>query len=227
LGFIPVCLLGALISLDTVAVFQILISQPIVACSLIGWLSNDPMTGIHIGLMMQLVWISTLPVGAVTFPDGNLGAIVAAIIAVNSVEVLPGFRSLVILISIILGLLMSFVGAHALNTVRTGNVYILNQLLNKVDSFKINYVGRAISWALFVNYLVLFVIILVSSLIGISLIEVILSYKPEAWIQYTRYGEIVILGAGAGLTFTLVKGRKPKLVMAILILCTLVVLQTI
>ena len=225
MGLIPICILGALISLDTVAVFQILISQPIIACTLIGWLSNDPMTGIHIGLMMQLIWISTLPVGAVTFPDGNLGAIVAAIIAVNSVGILPEFSALVILFSIVFGLIMSFVGAHALNTVRTGNIFILNQLLNKVDTFKLNHVGRAIIWSLAVNFLVLFVVILISALIGISLIEVILSFKPEAWIQYTRYAEIVILGAGAGLTFTLVKGKKSKLIMAVLMLITLITLQ--
>lgn len=227
MGLIPLCILGALISLDSVAVFQILISQPIIACTLIGWLSNDPMTGIHIGLMMQLIWISTLPVGAVTFPDGNLGAIVAAIIAVNSVGILPEFSTLVILFSIIFGLMMSFIGAHALNTVRTGNIYILNQLLNRVDTLKLNRVGRALTWSLVVNLLVLFVVILVSTLIGIFLIEVILSFRPEAWIQYTRYAEIVILGAGAGLTFTLVKGKKPKLIMAILMLIALIILQVL
>ena len=227
MGLIPLCILGALISLDSVAVFQILISQPIIACTLIGWLSNDPMTGIHIGLMMQLIWISTLPVGAVTFPDGNLGAIVAAIIAVNSVGILPEFRTLVILFSIVFGLMMSFIGAHALNTVRTGNIYILNQLLNRVDALKLNHVGRALTWSLVVNLLVLFVVILVSTLIGIYLIKVILSFRPEAWIQYTRYAEIVILGAGAGLTFTLVKGKKPKLIMAILMLIALIILQVL
>ena len=225
MSLIPICILGAIISLDTVAVFQILISQPIIACTLIGWLSNDPLTGIHIGLMMQLIWISTLPVGAVTFPDGNLGAIIAAIIAVNSVGIMPEFSNLVILFSIIFGLLMSFVGAHALNTVRTGNIYILNQLLNKVDIFKLNHVGRAITLSLTVNFFVLFVMTLVSTLIGISLIEVILSFKLDAWIQYIRYAEIVILGAGAGLTFTLVKGKKPKLIMAIFMFITLIILQ--
>lgn len=227
MGLIPICLICAFISLDTVAIFQLLISQPIIACTLVGWLSNDPMTGIHIGLLMQLIWISTLPVGAVTFPDGNLGAMVAAIIAVNCVGIIPEFDSLVLLMSIIFGLVMSFVGAHALNTVRTGNVYILNQLLNKVDAFKLNYVGRAISLSLGINFLVLFVVILASSLIGISIIEVILSFRPTEWILYTRYAEIVILGAGAGLTFTLVKERKPKFIMAVLMLATLIVLQII
>jgi len=225
MGWIPICLIGALISLDTVAIFQVLISQPIIACTLIGWLSNDPITGIHIGLMMQLIWISTLPVGAVTFPDGNLGAIVAAIIAVNTVGIIPEYNSLVILFSIIFGLIMSFIGAHALNTVRTGNVFILNQLLNRVNSNKLNQVGRAISWSLFTNFIILFMILLISTLIGISMVEVILSYELGIWIQYTRYAEIVILGAGAGLTFTLVKGRKPKWIMAALMLIALSIIQ--
>ena len=227
MGLIPVCLIGALISLDTVAVFQVLISQPIVACTLIGWLSNDLMTGIHIGLMMQLIWISTLPVGAVTFPDGNLGAIVATLIAVNSGDIIPEYKSLVILFSIIFGLLMSFVGAHALNTVRTGNVYILNQLLDRVDALKLNQVGKTISWSLTVNFIILFIVLTVSTLIGISMVETIFSIEIGSWIHYTRYAEITILGAGSGLTFTLVKGYNPKAIIAVLILMALLVLQWI
>ena len=225
MGLIPLCIIGAIISLDTVAVFQILISQPIVACTLIGWLSNDPMTGIHIGTLMQLIWISTLPVGAVTIPDGNLGAIVAVIIAVNAVGILPEYNTLVILFSILFGLGMSFVGAHALNTVRTGNIFILNQLLNKVDALKLNQVGLSITWSLTANFLILFTVILVSALIGISMTEVMLSFELGEWIHYTRFAEVVILGAGAGLTFTLVKGRKPKWIMAVFILVALAIIQ--
>lgn len=225
MGLIPLCLIGAIISLDTFAIFQILISQPIITCTLIGWLSNDPMTGIHIGLLMQLIWISTLPVGAVTIPDGNLGAIVATIIAVNTIGILPEYKSLIILFAIIFGLLMSFIGAHALNTVRTGNVYILNQLLNRVEAMKLNQVGKAISYSLLVNFLILFVMILISTLIGIAMIEAILEYKIDTWIHYTRFAEIVILGSGAGLTFTLVKGYKPKAIIAVFILITLTLIQ--
>ncbi|MBN1407727.1 MAG: PTS sugar transporter subunit IIC [Calditrichaceae bacterium] len=227
MGLIPLCLIGALISLDTVAVFQILISQPIVACTLIGWLSNDPMTGIHIGLLMQLIWISTLPVGAVTFPDGNLGAIIAAIIAVNTIDIIPQYKSLVILFSVLFGLFMSFIGAHALNTVRTGNVYILNKLLDRIEAFKLNQVGKAISWSLTVNFIILFVITLISTLIGIAIIEAVFTFNLTSWIRFTRYAEIVILGSGAGLTFTLVKGYKPKGIIAVFILISLVILQWI
>ncbi|MEJ2542967.1 MAG: PTS sugar transporter subunit IIC [Calditrichaceae bacterium] len=221
MGLIPLCLIGAVVSLDTFAIFQVLISQPIVACTLIGWLSNDPMTGIQIGLLMQLIWISTLPVGAVTIPDGNLGAIIATIIAVNTVGIVPDYKSLVILFAIIFGLLMSFVGAHALNTVRTGNVYILNQLLNRVEAMKLNQVGKAISYSLTFNFIILFAMILSSTLIGISMIEAILVNNVESWIQYTRYADIAIFGSGAGLTFTLVKGYKPKIIIAVLILIVL------
>lgn len=225
MGLIPICLIGALISLDSVAVFQILISQPIVACTLIGWLSNDPMTGIHIGLLMQLIWISTLPVGAVTFPDGNLGAIIATIIAVISVDMIPEYKSLVMLFSIVFGLLMSFLGAHTLNTVRRGNVFILNQLLDRVDALKLNQVGKTISWSLAVNFIILFIVISIGSLIGIAMVKAIFSFELNKWIHYTRYAEIVILGAGAGLTFTLVKGYKLKAIIAVFILIGLILLQ--
>ncbi|MEJ2054657.1 MAG: PTS sugar transporter subunit IIC, partial [Calditrichaceae bacterium] len=182
-------------------------------------------TGMHIGLLMQLFWISTLPVGAVTIPDGNLGAIAAAIIAVRNVGIQPEFNSLIILISVVIGLLLSFVGAHALNTVRTGNVFILNQLLDKIDNFKMNYVGIAITWSIIFNFIVLFMVILIGSLIGSALIDVVLSFNPGNWLKYTRFSDIVLLGSGAGLTFTLVKGKKSKLSVVALVIFTLIILM--
>jgi len=224
LNVIYLCVLGAVLSLDTVAVFQVLISQPIVACTLIGYLSNDPMTGIQIGILMQLFWISTLPVGAVTFPDGNLGAIVATIIAVENVQLFPEYESLIILFSVVFGLFVSFLGAHALNTVRMGNVYILNQLLNKIDASKLDYVGKTISWSILFNFCVLFVIIFICSIVGSSLIEAAYSFAPSEWIKYTKYSRIALLGSGAGLTFTLFKEKKSKLLITGLILFSITVL---
>lgn len=160
MGIIPVCLLGGLLSLDTAAAFQLLISQPIVACTFIGWVSNDLLMGMQIGLVMQLIWISTLPIGAVVFPNGNVGSLIAAIVAVKLNSLAVGFSQLIIFLSVILGLLFSFIGAHAMRFVRMGNVIILNRVLRKVEKNRFNAVQFSVMWSLLFNYLILFFVIL-------------------------------------------------------------------
>jgi len=52
--------LGALISLvcglDRVAMFQIMISRPIVAAPLTAFVLGDPLIGLQIGVMVELLW---------------------------------------------------------------------------------------------------------------------------------------------------------------------------
>ena len=60
--------IGALVSLicglDRVAILQIMISRPIVAAPLTALLLGDPLIGLQIGVMVELLWLARLPVGA-------------------------------------------------------------------------------------------------------------------------------------------------------------------
>jgi PTS system mannose-specific IIC component len=207
LGIIPLCLISALIALDTAAVFQVMIAQPIVACSLIGLISNDLAMGMQVGLIMQLIWISILPIGAALFPDGNFGSMIAAIIAIVLNRDLPHSDHVIIAFSVMFGLIFSFVGAHALKFIRMGNVLILNRLLSKIKGGNLNYVGISISYSLIFHYLITVSVMLVSVFLGNMIIRKILFYIPDVWNGYLRFFEIAILGAGFGLTIAMFKDR--------------------
>lgn len=205
MGLIPLCFLSAIISLDTAAVFQVLISQPIVACTIIGWLSNDLLFGLQIGLIMQLIWISSLPIGAAMFPDGNLGSIVAVIVATQVDIEEEGFEHLIIFMAVFYGFILSFIGAHTMKLIRTWNVQLLHNLLKGLERDKLNAVGRSISLALAFNLVLLFLIILSTSYMGKIVFEEILQYIPLQWNAFARFTELAVLGAGFGLTLTLYK----------------------
>jgi len=57
-------LLGALVALlcglDRVAVLQIMISRPLVAAPLTGMLLGQPLIGLQVGIMMELLWLCLL-----------------------------------------------------------------------------------------------------------------------------------------------------------------------
>ncbi len=77
---------GALISLicglDRVAILQIMISRPIVAAPLTGLLLGEPLVGLQIGVMVELLWLARLPVGAAVPPDDTQVAIASSVLAI-------------------------------------------------------------------------------------------------------------------------------------------------
>jgi mannose/fructose/N-acetylgalactosamine-specific phosphotransferase system component IIC len=77
-GIYPVLiLLGGIVAADTTSGPQILISEPIVVCSMLGMLFGFPETGILIGIVYQLLWLGYLPLGGTVFTDSNMAAFVS------------------------------------------------------------------------------------------------------------------------------------------------------
>lgn len=77
-----VSFVGALISLDRTAFLQIMISQPIVAGTIIGFTLGAPVTGLIIGSALELLWIGTVPVGGSVPPNETVAAVIATAISI-------------------------------------------------------------------------------------------------------------------------------------------------
>ena len=90
-------ILGGTVSLvcglDRTAALQIMISRPIVAAPLIGWLLGDVGVGLEIGLMVELLWLARLPVGAAIPPDDTQVSVAATVLAISLGHML-GYRGL-------------------------------------------------------------------------------------------------------------------------------------
>lgn len=73
--------LGALVAvvcgLDRTALLQCMISRPIVAAPLVGFLLGESAIGLQIGVLTELLWLARLPVGAAVPPDDTQIAIAA------------------------------------------------------------------------------------------------------------------------------------------------------
>lgn len=67
------CILPAIIAvvcgLDRMALSQFMISRPIVAGPLTGIFLGEPMLGLQVGMLTELLWLGRLPVGATIPPD--------------------------------------------------------------------------------------------------------------------------------------------------------------
>ncbi|MDW7988389.1 MAG: PTS sugar transporter subunit IIC, partial [candidate division WOR-3 bacterium] len=80
IGFIIIItFLGAIILLDKSAFGEFGISQPIVSCSFIGLIFGNFEVGLFLGVLLQLIWISDLPLGSKEPQDSETAGVVAII----------------------------------------------------------------------------------------------------------------------------------------------------
>jgi mannose/fructose/N-acetylgalactosamine-specific phosphotransferase system component IIC len=78
LALLGTLLLGGIAVVDATPVAQTLVSQPLVTATVLGWLWHDWRTALEVGIVLQVLAASTLPVGARTPEDYAAGGVVGA-----------------------------------------------------------------------------------------------------------------------------------------------------
>lgn len=79
--FLLAGIVAVLAGLDRTAAFQLMISRPIVAAPLTGWILGEPAAGLQVGALVELLWLGRLPVGAAIPPDDTQVAVGATALA--------------------------------------------------------------------------------------------------------------------------------------------------
>ncbi|HEY5939832.1 MAG TPA: PTS sugar transporter subunit IIC [Gemmatimonadales bacterium] len=106
---------GTVVGLDLVSVPQAMISRPLVAGTVAGWLIGDVEAGLRIGVVFELFALDVLPVGAVRSPDYGPATVAAVALGAGA----PWELSLGL--STALGLVMALLGGWSLQIVRRWN----------------------------------------------------------------------------------------------------------
>jgi PTS system mannose-specific IIC component len=112
---VPLLLWGTLVGLDLVSVPQAMISRPLVAGSVAGWLVGDIEAGLRIGVLLELFALDVLPVGAVRYPDYGPATVAAVTLGAG----MPWELGLGL--SVALGLVLAVAGEWSLQIVRRWN----------------------------------------------------------------------------------------------------------
>jgi mannose/fructose/N-acetylgalactosamine-specific phosphotransferase system component IIC len=112
---IPLLLWGTLVGLDLVSVPQAMISRPLVAGTVAGWLAGDVEAGLRIGVLFELFALDVLPVGAARYPDYGPATVGAVALGTGA----PWELGLGV--SAALGLVLAVLGGWSLQVVRRWN----------------------------------------------------------------------------------------------------------
>ena len=95
---------GSVAAIDTATLFQGMINQPLVICTLLGAAVGLPLEGAYLGAFLQMLWLSELPVGGAVSSDSgpaSAGAAGGALVAIQSGLTDMGIAGLAVLLAAI------------------------------------------------------------------------------------------------------------------------------
>ena len=218
-------LVGSLLVLDTTVAFQFLISQPLIACTLLGWFLGDIQLGVHVGMYLQLLWLSSMPVGAAIVPEGNLAAIVIAALVIRYNNNYENFNTILIC-GLLYGIVVSYLGGELVVLFRKANQHVLQKVLAFARRGKLNILNVINYLGLLFHYTLMLILITLAMYLGDFLYNYI-QYIPIAWDEYFKYAVMSLIGIGAGLVLSVFKDRLyQRLIMVGLVIgCLLFVLK--
>jgi len=116
-------LLGGLAALDATPFAQTLFSQPLVTATLLGFVWGDLKTALEVGIVLQILAASTLPVGARTPEDYAVGGVVGTGVALSLSAHMPFLmaRNGCAMIGVMAGMLCASLGIALLKWQRRSN----------------------------------------------------------------------------------------------------------
>ncbi len=124
--------LGALVSLicglDRVAILQMMISRPIVAAPLTALFLGEPLVGLQIGVMVELLWLARLPVGAAVPPDDTQVAIASSVLAIVLGQIMDASGTELLLLCLFVAVPLGKFGQYFDRYARQYNVRLVKQV---------------------------------------------------------------------------------------------------
>lgn len=101
-----VALAGGVLALDETSVGQFMVSRPLVAGALTGWILGDPVTGLVVGTFLEAYLLVSVPSGGSRHPEGATATVVA--VAAATAAAAPGAVPLGVAVGLVWGQVAGF-----------------------------------------------------------------------------------------------------------------------
>lgn len=131
-------LLGGVVALicglDRVAMLQLMFSRPVVAAPLTGFVLGEPLIGLQVGLLVELLWLARLPVGAAVPPDDTQVSVAGTTIVIIMGRVLEASGIEFILVVLLVAIPLGKVGQYFDHYARHYNIRLAGRVENALKS---------------------------------------------------------------------------------------------
>jgi mannose/fructose/N-acetylgalactosamine-specific phosphotransferase system component IIC len=118
--FLLLVLFGGWAGVDATSAGQFMLSRPLVAATLAGWMVGDPATGALLGLILEALNLTVLPVGAASYPESGPAAVAAAAVLAGG-PVLPSS----ILVAVLFALSWAWLASVTVRQLRVVNIRLM------------------------------------------------------------------------------------------------------
>jgi len=130
-------LLGGIVALDETAFLQVMISRPLISGALVGLVLGDPVNGLLLGSILEMIYLDVLPAGAVRFPDSGLAAVVGTGLLVLSGKYFSDSSPGIWMVAILLAIVTGSIGGWSITFVRQRNGFLLKRVEDHLRSGKL------------------------------------------------------------------------------------------
>ncbi|MBE9504366.1 MAG: PTS sugar transporter subunit IIC [Proteobacteria bacterium] len=142
LEIVAVSLVGGFLALDRAAVCQLMLSRPIVAAPIIAIMLGEPVVGLKVGLILELLWIHCLPVGASIPPDETIVSVLVTAITVWSMSFFEGNADAIISLSLIIVIPAAILAQRMDSYIRKRNIRSAHMADRAIEDFDLNKLQR-------------------------------------------------------------------------------------
>jgi mannose/fructose/N-acetylgalactosamine-specific phosphotransferase system component IIC len=205
-----VCLIGGLVSIDTAAAWQVMISQPVFACPVIGMIFGNVEMGIMMGVLLELPWLINIPTGGTHGSEGNLGAVVATALGIYLFDKQVNTENIIIIVSVLFSLIVSRGGRHLVEFMRDENTRLLYNADRAASVADLQKITLLHLMGVVYAFILGIVLVGISFTIGVLILPALVGFIPKYFdfaFGIAKYG---ILGVGFGVIATLFISRDTK-----------------
>jgi mannose/fructose/N-acetylgalactosamine-specific phosphotransferase system component IIC len=193
-AFLPLAFLGAFLGLDVVSFAQAMVSRPLVAATLAGWVAGDAGAGFLVAAILELIAVETLPVGASRYPGwGSASVVGGALAGMASVAAAGETPGGALCLAVFAALLTAWVSGGSMVLVRKLNGRLARRSLERVAAGDGGTVHRLQLTGLGAD----FVRGLIITTVGLLVFTPALEVAIRSWGTDLRLSRAVVVGAGA------------------------------
>ena len=203
-------IIGGLIGLDRTAIFQTMISQPIVAAPVMGLLLGNFAYGIAVGIVLQLIWLPSLQIGAAIVCNSTLASVLvtASTIEVsNSLSQPAGSFPSIAAFSLFLSLPLLIIEQKMDIFVRKTNVFWVKEAEKLINNGKSSLIGVINLSGIIFFFIKNFIFLLLSTIVIATVIKKSYFFLPVNFIEGFNlfFGLMPLLGIAVVLESVLLK----------------------
>lgn len=166
-------LLGTVAGLDGTAACQFMVSRPLVAAVLAGLAAGSPERGAAVGLLLEAIQLSVVPVGAARFPESGPAAVVA-----GGAYAAVGGGPVVLVAALLAGLAWETLGGYSVHWLRTAHVRVASAPAG--NALSALHLQRRHGFAILVDAVRAFALTLTGLLLAVALLR-FTAAAPWSW----------------------------------------------